>query len=207
MEDMIYMLVYSLGVAAVILAVIMLIVAVVMLIFAVISYILQGKAMYAIAQRRGIPNTWMAWVPFCNSWMMGAISDQYQLAAYGTVNNRRRKLLILHIICTALCSLAVVFGVAELYILEYWGDNDSLNLLVSLHSGCVEAAMLAVLVIFSIDYYKAAFDLFRSSDPDRSILYLMLSIFVQFPMPFLVFACRNKDDGMPPEPEQLPENT
>lgn len=173
--------------------------------YLVVMYILQSKAMYAIAQRRGIENPWMAWVPFCNSWMLGAISDQYQQAVWGDVKNRRKSLLIWHIVYTVVISIYMNGYMIFMFAAEE-GDEE-LTMVLALLFVMVALAMIAVSVIYMIQYYKALFDLFRSSDPGRSMMYLMLSIFVQFPLPFFMYSCRNKDDGMPAAPAQIPEIT
>lgn len=173
--------------------------------YLVVAYILQSKAMYAIAQRRGIEKPWMAWVPFCNSWMLGAISDQYQQAVWGDVKNRRKSLLIWHIVYTVAINIYTNVYTIFMFAVEE-GDEDLMIVLVLFFLLAI-LAFLAVSVIYLIQYYKALFDLFRSSDPGRSMMYLMLSIFVQFPLPFFMYACRNKDDGMPAAPVQIPETT
>ena len=173
--------------------------------YLVVMYILQSKTMYAIAQRRGIENPWMAWVPFCNSWMLGAISDQYQQAVWGDVKNRRKSLLIWHIVYTVVISIYMNGYMIFMFAAEE-GDEE-LAMVLALLFVMVALAMIAVSVIYMIQYYKALFDLFRSSDPGRSMMYLMLSIFVQFPLPFFMYSCRNKDDGMPAAPAQIPEIT
>ena len=173
--------------------------------YLVVTYILQSKAMYAIAQRRGIENPWMAWVPFCNSWMLVAISDQYQQAVWGDVKNRRKSLLIWHIVYTVVISIYMNGYMIFMFAAEE-GDEE-LVMVLALLFVMVALAMIAVSVIYMIQYYKALFDLFRSSDPGRSMMYLMLSIFVQFPLPFFMYSCRNKDDGMPAAPAQIPEIT
>ena len=173
--------------------------------YLVVTYILLSKAMYAFAQRRGIENPWMAWVPFCNSWMLGAISDQYQQAVWGDVKNRRKSLLIWHIVYTVVISIYMNGYMIFMFAAEE-GDEE-LTMVLALLFVMVALAMIAVSVIYMIQYYKALFDLFRSSDPGRSMMYLMLSIFVQFPLPFFMYSCRNKDDGMPAAPAQIPEIT
>jgi hypothetical protein len=60
--------------------------------YVIVSYILEGKALSAIARRRGIEKPWMAWVPVGSSWLLGCISDQYRYVAYGQVRNRRKLL-------------------------------------------------------------------------------------------------------------------
>jgi hypothetical protein len=207
MEGMIGLLVYGMAVVGLVMAVLILILAIVILIFELIAYVVQGKAMYAMARRRGVPYPWMAWVPFCNIWMLGAISDHFQLAVYGTERKRGRKLLILYIIMVVFACQMIGFALAEIYVIASFEGNDALQLLMAANSGIMEAGMIVACVFFSVDYYKALFDLYRSSDPDRSILYLMLSIFIQFTTPFFIYSCRNKDDGMTIPPELLPENT
>jgi len=63
--------------------------------------------------------------------------------------------------------------------------------------------------------YVAYYDLFASSHPSNATLYLVLAIVFQVTLPFFVFACRKKDEGMPPRkqpvapepPAHLPEDT
>lgn len=65
---------------------------------------------------------------------------------------------------------------------------------------------IAIAAIVSVFQYMAYFDLFRSSDPKKSLPYLLVSIFATYPLPFFVYSCRNKDLGMPPRTDDpLPE--
>ena len=48
------------------------------------------------------------------------------------------------------------------------------------------------------------YDLYKSCNPSRAVLFLLLSIFVAYPQPFFVFACRNQDLGMPPRRQPQP---
>ena len=41
------------------------------------SYIMNALALYKIADRRKIPNPWMAWLPFTSDWLIGSIVDDY----------------------------------------------------------------------------------------------------------------------------------
>lgn len=163
------------------------------LVFSVISYIFQGKGMYAIAKRRGIEKPWLAWVPVGNMWLLGCISDQFRYLSYGQNTTRRRKLMVLDIILIAvillLCGLCIWVAVSV-------SVGEGLSLATSML--VVVYGMLAVAVVASVLQYKCYFDLFRSCDPSKSVLFLILSILVGYPLPFFVYACRNKDLGMPP---------
>ena len=63
-------------------------------------------------------------------------------------------------------------------------------------------AMLGVAIVYSVQFYKACYDLFRSCDPDKSLVFLLVSIFASYPQPCFIYSCRNKDLGMPPRHPQ-----
>ena len=172
--------------------------------FAVVAYILTGKSLSAIARRRGIEKPWMAWVPVGCDWLLGCISDQYRYVTYGEETNRRKKLLWYNI--GLLSILAVVMTIATLMvILAVAGASENVALVLGLLLMVPYLAMFPLVVLYSITYYKSCYDLFRSCDPDKSLVYLLVSIFASFPLPFFLYSCRDKDLGMPPRQEQLPE--
>lgn len=174
--------------------------------FAVAAYILTGKSLSAIARRRGIEKPWLAWVPVGCDWLLGCISDQYRYVVHNQERNARGKLLRYNIIM--LVMLAVVCLLTGVMVaMAVMGASDEGVLVLALLMLLLAYGMLAVAVFYSIAYYKAYFDLFRSCDPDKSLVYLLVSIFASFPLPFFLYSCRNKDLGMPPrqEPELLPE--
>lgn len=168
--------------------------------FSVVAYILQGKAFSAIARRRGIEKPWLAWVPIGNMWLLGCISDQYRYLTYNQQCNKRGKLLWTEIGVLAAGVLVCVFAVIALV-----ADQRSSNGIawdVSVLTLLVSLAMLAVAIVYCVVYYKACYDLFRSCDPDKSLLFLLVSIFASYPLPFFIYSCRNKDLGMPPRQPQ-----
>ena len=174
----------------------MLVIYLIMIVFIVISYVLQGIGMYTIAKRRGIHNPWMAWVPFVNAWLLGSISDQFQYVAYGKITNRRKYLMGLQIALAVTASAWACFQM-----LVNFGSNSvgifGLFLIAWL-------AYMGVMVWFMIIHFKSMYDLYKSCNPSRAVLFLLLSIFVAYPQPFFVFACRNQDLGMPPRRQPQP---
>lgn len=175
------------------------------LVFSVISYILCGKGLSAIARRRGIENPWLAWVPVGNMWLLGCISDQYRYVVHGLETNRRGNLLTMSIITTA-CGL--LLSVLSVFVtgMSYGSAESATGMAFILLVVCY--AVVAVAVVQTVMQFKAYFDLFRSCDPDKSLMYLLVSIFASFPLPFFVYACRDKDLGMPPrnnDPEIIVE--
>ena len=168
--------------------------------FAVVAYILTGKSLSAIARRRGIEKPWLAWVPVGCDWLLGCISDQYRYVTFGEESNRRSKLLKMNIFLMAIAVViltlcGVIGAIAAL------GGSDDAILVVALFMMALAYGMIPVAVVYSINYYKSMFDLFRSCDPDKSLVYLLVSIFASYPLPFFLYSCRNKDLGMPPRRE------
>lgn len=175
------------------------------LIFGVISYIFQSIGMSTIAKRRGIHKPWLAWVPVANMWLLGCISDQFRYVAYGESTNRRRKLLIRTIllqvatwaVCGSLIYVLIDFATG--------GMTEEAFLTLSMQQLLGVYGVLALAVVAMILQYKCLFDLYRSCVPSKAVLFLLLSILVGAPMPFLIFACRNKDAGMSPKQETTPQ--
>lgn len=172
--------------------------------YLVTAYILEGKALSAIACRRGIDKPWLAWVPFAKMWLLGSISDQYRYVVHGQVRNRRKLLLWLNIVFTAVTSVYLVGT-------EIWSFGTILAAGAEAEAAYIAAVFggalliylgtfvyLAVAAVASVFQYMALYDVFRSCDPGKSLVYLLVSIFTSYPLPFFLYSCRDKDLGMPP---------
>ena len=170
--------------------------------FAVVAYILTGKSLSAIARRRGIEKPWLAWVPVGCDWLLGCISDQYRYVTFGEESNRRGKLLKMNIVLLVIAAVVLIFS-GVMCVMAAFGVSDDAVLVMALFMMVLAYGMIPVAVVYSINYYKSMFDLFRSCDPDKSLVYLLVSIFASFPLPFFLYSCRNKDLGMPPRKDQL----
>ena len=168
---------------------------------AAVFYVLQAVSLYSIADRRGIKNPWLAWVPVGCNWIMGCISDQYRYVARGEVRNKRKALLTLNIIMVV---LEVAVWIFDLYMtirfggavaVGAYGAVAALSAVFTLTSLVTAGISIAVAVIS----YIALYDLFRSCEPRNAGLYLVLSILLSWIMPILLMVVRKKDGGMPPK--------
>lgn len=175
--------------------------------YCVVAYILEAKALSAIARRRGIQKPWLAWVPVGAGWLLGCISDQYRYVARGQVRNRRKLLTglsvgmyaVLALFFTVLFvwiirSLASLGTDAEAFMVTYLSNFWFLYLITWVSNG--------VLAVYSVFMHMAYYDLYRSCDPKKSLVYLLVGIFVSYALPFFLYSCRNKDLGMPPRKDQ-----
>ena len=161
----------------------------VMLAFSVVSYVLSSIGIYTIAKRRCIRYPWLAWIPIGNIWSMGCIADQYQYVTKGRIRNRRKMLLGLYIGMFAVLFIMFISLIVAAFI------DPILVFLIAL---IFWVALLVVSIVFTVCYYIVLHDLYYSCNPDNAVVFLVLSIFVSMVTPFLIFACRKKDLGMPP---------
>ena len=202
-------------------------VGVMLLIFEGIPYILESIAYYRMAQLRKIPRPWLAWIPIARGWLLGSISDHYQEKVKMKPTNRRKWLLILGSI-TAVSAIVLIFVYFSL-LLEmiqspqfetYYQKLDQLEMsltgnlpteaMVTLlrYSGIIVLAS-GVSIAYSVFYYIARFDMFRSCDPSNAVLFLVLSIvlpmvvnWLAFVPSILVFISRFKTYGIPSRPPE-----
>lgn len=169
------------------------------------SYVLTAMALYTMAQRRGLNRPWLSWIPVVNCWILGSLSDQYRYVVKGEIKSRRKVLLVLNILSTALT--AAIIGVAVAM---------TVSTTVEFFHGTVEEAAIraimgpvvtilglalplaGVAIAFAVIRYMALYDVYRSVDPVNCVLFTVLSILVGVTEPFFLFFSRNKDLGMPP---------
>lgn len=171
-----------------------------------ISYIFASLGYHTMAKRRGIEKAWLAWIPVGELWILGSISDRYQLQTHYRTKNKRKALLILQVILIVLLVLLMIFvGTTVLSLIKVMQNEnpyypfvdylkpvrDNLKDLV-----CLYFVLLGVAVATTVVQYMALYDLYRSCDPGSSVLFLVLSILLPIVTPFLVFSVRRKDLGM-----------
>lgn len=171
--------------------------------YAILVYIFHALGLYTLANRRGIHHPWLAWVPFGNLWILGSIADQYQYVAKGRVKNRRKVLIGLSIALMALL-LVLVGGILAMVITAFDSVDSQPAMGALAVMGISLLAVLVVSILAMVYEYICYYNLYTSSDPGNGVAYLVLSIFFTFLIPFLVFACRKKDLGMPPRRPQTP---
>lgn len=198
----------ALGIIAIVLVTYLLVIG-----FSVAMYILQSLGIYTIAQRRGIKNPWMAWLPITNMWILGSIADQYRYVALGQIRNRRKVLLglmiaifVLVLVCFCLCTGVVVNLILQIPKLGYMYKQQIMQSVMAPALGLVGVwlVMWVLAVIGAVFQYVCLYDLYASCSPDNKVLFLVLSIIINVTLPFFLFACRNKDGGMPPRKDEVP---
>jgi hypothetical protein len=159
------------------------------------TYVLNALPLYSIANRRQLKHAWLAWVPIGSVYVLGLISDDYQLLALNNEKNRRIWLPLFQGLTVAMFVTMWVLVIAE--ILREEPTNTAIVILVIL--GTVAATIVGAVI-----KWIATYDLFRSCEPDRAGVYLAICLGIRFVMPsfsivreILMLVVSGKDLGMP----------
>ena len=164
--------------------------------FSIAAYVLTAMAIYRISSRRNLSKPWLAWIPVINCWLLGSLSDQYQYVVKGENKTKRKWLITLNILKTALWLLLIILAVCAAGMLIVNDSAEIIGLMIALLSLQLPFAVAGI--AFCVIRYMALYDIYRSLDPDNAVLYLVLSILFSPTEPFFLFFNREKDRGMPP---------
>ena len=186
----------------------------------VVAFVLQGWALFTIAKRRGIPLPWLAWIPIGDYWTLGVISDRYQKQVCGKRKYKRIVLPILRILPHILLVAMVIYVFTGLFtglmVMEPAPEGSppesefmlGVRMVVLIGLLLILALMAVASLVQKIVFYMALYDLLRSCEPERSTLYLVLSIVggLMIPGAYCIFTmlCKNKDLGMPYQLTEFP---
>ena len=180
------------------------------------AYVLTSIALYTLANRRGIKNAWLSWVPVINCWIIGSLSDQYRYVTKGEVKNKRKILLVLNIINWIIAVAMIVVLIVMLVSVTNMAISAPMEMMGDTVSGEMMSAvmgpvmvilvlclpLLGVSIALMVIRYMAMYDIYNSCSPQNSVVFLVLSILFSITEPFFLFFTRNKDDGMPPRKQQ-----
>ncbi len=157
----------------------------------VAAYVFQALGVKAMLKSVGFKRAWYAFVPFCNSYAIGYLADQYDDGKAKT--NYASKLL-------KLCIIVLILG--EIF-LSFWFLMIILRFVMAPGSmfvmyGAIIAialsyiAMMVVSIIYSVKLTMAFWRIYRVFAPEQSVLFLLLSIFVSA-TPITFFIIRNRE--------------
>ena len=173
---------------------------------AIFAYVFTAISLYCIAQRRGIKNPWMAWVPVLNCWILGSISDQYRYVVKHQVRNRRKILVALEVLkavgVTVALVMTVVVGVQMIMNIQHMEMMSEEQIVLAvlrkfIPSLCALGLVMLVTLITVVFTALSYYDLFASCEPENKVLYLVLGLLISITLPIFLFICRKKDLGMP----------
>ena len=172
------------------------------------TYVLTALALYTMAQRRGIKNAWLSWVPVINCWIIGSLSDQYRYVVKGEIKNKRKTMLILNIINWVLTAVLVI-GIVVMAVMGIQSamgpySDDIFGTVIGAVAGVALLGLpiVGISIALAVIRYMALYDIYTSCQPQNNVLFLVLSIIFRITEPFFLFLCRDKDEGMPPRKQE-----
>ena len=170
-----------------------------------VMYIFLSLSLFALAKRRGIRAPGLAWIPIGGTrWILGSLSDQYASLTGAKLRCSRHILLWGELVLTAAAIPLLVFAI-QLLTATLAGQDVTMQLM---QLNGVQTLLNLASIALSVMIYIALYKVYKSCDPKHAVLFLVLSIIFNITLPFFVFACRNKDLGMPQpdggEEEPLP---
>ena len=179
------------------------------------AYVLTSWALYTIADRRGIKNPWLSWIPVVNCWIIGSLSDQYRYVVKGEVKNKRKALLILNSISAVVALTLVIVGLVmavqtatSLFGISVTNSDLGLEFLdtalgMVVAGFAMAVPILALHIAIKVVRYMAMYDIYTSCTPKNNVIFLVLSIIFPITEPFFLFFTRDQDEGMPPRREAV----
>lgn len=173
----------------------------VLIAYSVVAYIFQSRGFYAVAKRRGFDKPWLAWIPYANLWLLGKIADDYCLKVEKQKTNYGKKIIGSWI---GFGATAILFVISIVMIAVATGVSVGLGESGALPVGTVffvvvpvYLLLIAASVVATVFQYIALYKYFKSCQPSRAVLYLLLSIFVGVVQPFFIYAIKDSDEGIP----------
>lgn len=169
----------------------------------IVLFVFRAVSLYKIARRRGIRNAWLVWLPVCGDWILGSVADQYQYVVKDRVKNRRLPLFLLSVarlglrIVGAALSTGVVAYVLRLILTGGGYPEVGRWVLLTVVSMMQSIGTVVYLVLRGFVLY----DVYSSCTSRFNVLFLVLGLIFPVLEPFFFFACRNKEEGMPPRRE------
>lgn len=168
--------------------------------FLILNYVLQSLSLHTLARRRGIANPWLAWIPFGDSWIIGALARDYDKQK-GISRRWDKILLILSIV--GIAAFSVIYIAFFVYLIinivsldsagVTYGEDIAFEMLGGIFVFYV--LLIASTVVMSAVTaltYICLFKIFESTVPEKAIKYFLIYLLVPFAAPFCLFACRNK---------------
>lgn len=154
--------------------------------YALFNYVATGVSLFRMMDKTGVPNLWMAWVPFCSSYALGALADNYNLLWEAKPTSYAKKVLAWHIVVTALAQPLIL----ALYAMK--PDTAVPTDLWLLLLGYAAAG-----VVYTVFYSIALYKLYRTFAPESATGLLVLSVLVGISVPLILLVLSRREVCLP----------
>jgi len=178
-----------------------------LLLFAMLiaNYVMQSYAQYTLAQRRGINNPWLVWIPVVGVLITGQLAEDYD-KQNGVDRKWGKTLLILSIVASGLLFLSYLLLILmTISVHTYYSEVDEevlLGALLPFYLFIIPASLTysALMICRVICFFK----IFESTVPHKALKYLILSHLVPFAHGICLLKCRNQGYEVQPQAPASP---
>ena len=181
----------------------------IMLGVSVLMYVLQSLALYRLAKNRGIANYGLAWVPVGSSWLLGKLADDVNICRRNKKTHFARNLLILNLVYIG--SFFVLYIGAIAVGISIGLQEATHGYSAAMAPGAIilivllYLALVGVMIAMMVLTYMALYRVYYGYAEENAVLYLVLSIFISFTQPIIMFIIRNRK-LLPPDPSTFQQN-
>ncbi len=158
----------------------------------IIAYVFMGIGLMTIAKNRGYDKPWLAWIPFCNVYLLGRVADDVMIRR-GKKTSYGKTLLGLEIAVFAILMVLVIgivfialessgwYGFTYDYHYNYYYGDDTSEMLPAVVAVVIilllfMLAMLVLAVVQIVFLFIALNKIFSDYDPANATLYTVLSV-------------------------------
>ncbi len=143
------------------------------------DYIIGSLSMMRIARKRGVSNSWLAWIPIASEWVFGSVVDDFD-SEKGSKRKFRVILLTLALVVLALAVLMMIVIIAQAIMLSFGNtiltDEDEIVLGISLYTAILPLAFVSS--AYEVLYIICLHKLHENIYPEKSVKYTVISFLV-----------------------------
>jgi len=162
-----------------------------------ILWIFQAIGLQRLGNRNNINNSWVAWLPIGDLWVLGKISDTRK--NFWKIEDTGKLFVIISVVQIIIGVIMLLGGVsafftnlsfdllAESEIFSYilYGGIEFFDFLFGLSGG-----LILLLKFWSL------YNVYSKYKGDKGVIFLILSIIFQFMIPIFLFAIRNEEENL-----------
>lgn len=177
----------------------------------VINYILQAIALFTIAKNRGMGSAWCAWVPICNTYLVGAISDFHDRQR-GLDRHWGKTLVISLLFGPVMIIVGYLLTLVTMLFAVAIGAGEPNPLVIILAVLFLYACLFVGAMFAAVSQFGTYICLYKIYDvilPEKAVKYIVISLVIPLGAAICMMCARKSLIGVPEEllPREEPEYT
>lgn len=146
-------------------------------------YVAESLGLYAMVRNTGVHNPWFAWLPIARDYLIGELSDRYNLSS-------RQKKGWMRVLLTTLSAVQLPLGLVGVLLLFIVVSLFVYSMPVLLMVVVMLSTLLALVgVAYKVCYLVSFYYVMMDYEPSRAVLYTILAFLELQAIPLLL--CRN----------------